>query len=67
MTTKTQFINNRLKKAKETLSLTQDAISEKVTDLQHNLAKSVKRNPFKTVGYSILAGLLIARLLRPRK
>lgn len=56
--------NHNLKRAKERISATGEMLSEKFTDAQYNLGKFVRKNPGKTIGYSLLAGLILAQLFR---
>ena len=64
---KTKFVEKNLKKGREKISEIGETISDKVAEMQFNTARYVKRNPLKTVGYSVLAGMIIARFLRLRK
>jgi ElaB/YqjD/DUF883 family membrane-anchored ribosome-binding protein len=62
-----KFLERNMKKAREKLSVTSDAISDKVTDMQYYSAKCVKKNPLKTVGLSRLVGIIISKLFQLRK
>jgi ElaB/YqjD/DUF883 family membrane-anchored ribosome-binding protein len=67
MTNKNPHFGQNIKKAGEKISETSEAFSEKFTDAQYHVSKFVKKNPYKAIGYSVLAGLILANLLRLRK
>jgi ElaB/YqjD/DUF883 family membrane-anchored ribosome-binding protein len=61
-------------KEKDLDETTADAISEtvseinaKISDLSQSMVTYVKKNPIKAVGFSLLAGAILAQLVRSRK
>jgi len=62
-----KFFEKNLKKVKERMSGTSEIISDKVNDIQYHATKCVKKNPLKTVGISLLAGIIINKLFHFRK
>lgn len=61
-----QFSEQTLRKAKNKLARTSDAVSDKVSDVEYQVSRYMKKNPYKSVAASLLAGLVLSQLLRFR-
>lgn len=55
-----------LRAAKSISSAATDA-KEKFTDVEESVEKYAKANPWKTMGFSLLAGVVVAQILHLRK
>jgi hypothetical protein len=50
----------------EVSAITQE-LSDTFSEVQDSVVNYAKENPLKTMGFSLLAGIIIAQLLRSRK
>ena len=58
--------NNQDPDMDDVSALTQE-LSNKFSEVQDRIAHYAKENPIKTIGFSLLAGVIIAQLLRSKK
>ncbi len=52
---------------KQIQALLNDDVKEKIDHAQQTVTHYVKKNPMKTIGFSLLAGAIVAQLLRGKK
>ena len=57
----------RLAKAKTVLAHAANGVKDKLGEVQISVVSYARHNPFKAIGFSALAGVIITQLLRARK
>lgn len=64
-------LNKNLRNSKEgikkMLTKTTSNVNRKMSHFQHQVSSYIRKNPMKTVGFSMLAGALISQIRRPRR
>lgn len=59
-----QTANDVREKAEELFHRSVQDAKEKSNDIEENVVAYVKEHPLKTIGYSVLAGVILAKLLQ---
>jgi ElaB/YqjD/DUF883 family membrane-anchored ribosome-binding protein len=65
--TESDNANEPLSNAEEKLIDATEDIKEKLIELQDTVIDYVKNNPLKAMGFTLLAGVIAAQIMRPRK
>jgi ElaB/YqjD/DUF883 family membrane-anchored ribosome-binding protein len=59
-----QTAHDARSRAEELLSSSLSDVKEKTADIQENVVTYVRENPVKAIGFAVLAGAIVAQLLR---
>lgn len=57
---------DKMDKTKEYLLDTASEVQEKFNEVKDSVVDYTKKNPLKTAGFALLAGMVISHILRPR-